>query len=150
MGSLVFKLNSSPRPELFSSPPVYSLIPGVPNPTGVVRVPSPQIVQPQSVPGVPNPPWSAQPQSVPGAPSPGRPMTSPTATSLLDLTLQQRPCWCVSRRLTGLQLGLGRKLILPLSMRLRLSTLVEGGTKGDLGGTLTEYRLPEWHAALGN
>ena len=48
---LDFKLNSSPRPELFSSPLAH-----------------PWSAQPQSVPGVPNSTWSAQ--SLPGVPNP--------------------------------------------------------------------------------
>ena len=54
VGLLDFNLNSSPRPELFSSP---GLLPGVPNPRFLWSA------QP-----VNESPWSAQPQSLPGVP----------------------------------------------------------------------------------
>ena len=94
MGLLDFKLNSSPRPELFSSPGLllaYSWsaptpkchwsAPLVPNP----REPSPRVSQPQSLPGVPNPRVSlecptpeAQPQSFPSpkCPAPESPWSA--------------------------------------------------------------------------
>ena len=95
MALLDFKLNSSPRPELFSSPgtlllprstptasqecptPETPRLPGVPNqrPLDCPSPGSPWIAQPRvsqcPTPGVPNPsPWSAQPQSLPGVPNP--------------------------------------------------------------------------------
>ena len=70
VGLLDFKLNSSPRPELFSSP---GLLLGVPNPQSVPGVPNSRVClecpNPQSPSRVspecpaPESPWSAQPQS---------------------------------------------------------------------------------------
>ena len=87
MGLLDFTLNSSPRPELFSSPGLLlahpcsaqpQSVPGVPN-SRVPNPPAPRFfwsapgVQPQSLPGVPNP-RSAQPtwSPNPGVPNPVR------------------------------------------------------------------------------
>ena len=75
VGLLDVNLNSSPRPEHFSSPrtqstPRSSLETGVPNSKVFLGCPTP---------GVPNPrPWSAQPQSVPGVPSPRVSLECPT------------------------------------------------------------------------
>ena len=75
MGLLDFKLNSSPRPELFSSPGLLlahpwtaqpQSVPGVPNSSVSLECPTPENPRdptPESF-------WGAQPQSVPGVPSP--------------------------------------------------------------------------------
>ena len=86
VGLLDFKLNSSPRPELFSSPglnlrvsleyprecPAQSLI-GVPNPQSLPGVPTTRVSLecPESAwSAQPQCPRSAQPQSVPGVANP--------------------------------------------------------------------------------
>ena len=96
VGLLDFKLNSPPRPELFSSPGLLLAhpwsaqprsVPGVPN--SRVSMESPQGAQPQSLPQspeshlprvppprlppacpAPESPWSAQPHSLPRVPNP--------------------------------------------------------------------------------
>ena len=88
VGLLDCKLNSSPRPELFSSPGLLLETPGsafaetpwsaqlqrfLECPTQRAGVPNPEspwIAQTHNFPGVPNlrVSWSAQPQSLPGVP----------------------------------------------------------------------------------
>ena len=105
VGLLDFQLNSSPRPELFSSPGLLLETPQVPNPrdsleypTGVASLWSGSAnpaVSPPTFPGVPNPnSWSAQPQSLPGMPNPSFSLECPTQR-LLECPTPESP-WSAS------------------------------------------------------
>ena len=86
VGLLDFELNSSPRPELFSSPSLLLAHPWNPKCPrnaqlqSVPGVPDPRKPQPQSLPRVPDPRVSPEcpapsllPQSLPGVPNPESP-----------------------------------------------------------------------------
>ena len=93
-GLLDFRLNSSLRPELFSSPGLLLETPWSAQPRDSLECPTPEIAwsaqprhswsaQPQSLPGVPNPEtpwsaqtWSAQPRVSLECPTPGSPWSA--------------------------------------------------------------------------